>query len=73
MSGGITLIGFKSCNQYINDPDCCVFNLKTRFKKFIKSPYAVEDFDYWGPRFDWGSLGLAGDFFKINETVCCTK
>ena len=59
--GAYTEVGFTGSNQYKRDDNCVVFNVDTKFKqRIIGSSYAVEDFPMWGPRFDYGSVGLLG-------------
>ena len=69
--GAYTQVGFTNSNQYKRDDNCVVFNVDTRFKqRIIGTPYAVEDFSQWGPRFDYGSVGLAGNPMDSKNGSC---
>ena len=72
--GAYTEVGFTGSDQYHRDDNCVVFNVDTKFKqRIIGSPYAVEDFPKWGPRFDAGSMGLGfyGNPMNAQNVACC--
>ena len=73
--GAYTQVGFASSDQYKRDDNCVVFNIDTMFKqRIIGTPFAVEDFSKWGPRFDAGTFGLYGDPMNAqNAADCCSR
>ena len=70
--GAYTEVGFTGSDKYKRDENCVVFNVDTKFKqRIIGTPYAVEDFPKWGPRFDYGSVGLLGCPMNAQNGASC--